>query len=71
MITRNEKVTIIDVAKIAGVSVGTASQALNKKNCVAKDTIIKVEEVARDLGYYPSFTAREFRFKKSKTISLR
>ncbi len=65
-----KKVTIIEVAKKAGVSVGTASQALNNKKCVAKDTIKKVEKAAQILEYYPSFTAREFRFKKSKTISL-
>jgi LacI family transcriptional regulator len=40
-----------DVAKLAGVSIGTASQALNNRPSVAQDTRIRVVDAARTLGY--------------------
>ena len=43
--------TIIDVAKMAGVSQGTASNVLNGKGNVSSEKIRAVEEAARKLGY--------------------
>lgn len=44
-------VTLHDVAKLAGVSIGTASQALNNRPSVAQDTRVRVLDAARTLGY--------------------
>lgn len=44
-------VTLHDVAKFAGVSIGTASQALNNRPSVAQDTRVRVLDAARTLGY--------------------
>jgi len=44
-------VTLQDVAKLAGVSIGTASQALNNRPSVAQDTRLRVIDAARTLGY--------------------
>ena len=44
-------VTLHDVAKLAGVSIGTASQALNNRPSVAQDTRVRVLDAARSLGY--------------------
>ena len=48
-----KKVTSTDVARRAGVSQSTVSMILNKKYNVSfsKETILKVEEAARELGY--------------------
>ncbi|MBX3082248.1 MAG: LacI family DNA-binding transcriptional regulator [Anaerolineae bacterium] len=46
-----EGATLRDVARLAGVSLGTASQALNKRNNVAPETRAKVLEAAAALGY--------------------
>lgn len=43
--------TIIDVAKMAGVSQGTASNVLNGKGNVSSEKIRAVEEAAKKLGY--------------------
>lgn len=55
--------TIIDVAKLAGVSQGTASNVLNGKGNVSSEKIRAVEEAARRTGLYdkkgPGFFARE------------
>lgn len=48
-----KKVTSTDIAKAAGVSQATVSMVLNKKYNVSfsKETIQKVEQTARELGY--------------------
>lgn len=48
-----KKVTSVDIAKAAGVSQATVSMVLNKKYNVSfsKETIQKVEETAREMGY--------------------
>lgn len=43
--------TILDVAKLAGVSQGTASNVLNGKGNVSSEKIKLVEEAAKQLGY--------------------
>jgi LacI family transcriptional regulator len=43
--------TLRDVAKLAGVSLGTASQSLNNKPGVAPETRARVLNAARELGY--------------------
>ena len=43
--------TIIDVARMAGVSQGTASNVLNGKGNVSSEKIKAVEEAAKKLGY--------------------
>ena len=49
------KVTSMDIAKAAGVSQSTVSMVLNKKYNVSfsKETVEKVERVAKVLGYVP------------------
>lgn len=44
-------ITLQDVAKLAGVSVGTASQALNNNPKVTEETRSRVIDAARTLGY--------------------
>ena len=47
----SSSVTLRDVARSAGVSVGTASQALNNRPHVAPETRARVLDAARSLGY--------------------
>ncbi|MBX3015228.1 MAG: LacI family DNA-binding transcriptional regulator [Caldilineaceae bacterium] len=44
-------VTLKEVAELAGVSIGTASQALNQRGNVAHATRSRVVDAARNLGY--------------------
>jgi len=44
-------VTLHDVAKLAGVSIGTASQALNNRSSVLAETKARVFDAAKTLGY--------------------
>ncbi len=64
------RVTIKDIAKVAGVSVATASMALNDKPGVNKETREKVLEVAESMYYRPNYSARNLITKKSGSIGL-
>src|ERR1700735_4269452 len=53
-------VTITDVARLAGVSPGTASKALNGRGGISADTADRVRQAADRLGYQPNALARGF-----------
>ena len=62
--------TIKDVARLAQVSVGTASMALNGNHGVNEETREKVLEAARKLNYKPNPYARYLSSKKTNLIGL-
>lgn len=49
--SRNSGVKLADVARQAGVSVGTVSTAMNRPASVPEDTLAKVQQAAATLGY--------------------
>jgi DNA-binding LacI/PurR family transcriptional regulator len=50
-----------EVATLAGVSTMTVTRALNAPHKVAKATRVRVEAIARDLGYTPDLTREDSR----------
>ena len=64
------KVTIFDIAKKAKVSVGTVSNAINKKDGVSRRTKKKVDSAIQKLGYRPNIIARSLRSRKTHIIGL-
>ena len=63
-------VTIRDVAREAGVSVATASRALNGKQIVNADTRARILSVMEDLGFTPSPAARRLSLGRTLTIGV-
>lgn len=63
-------VTIKDVAKKAGVSISTASYALNNHPNVKPMTRAKVMRAATELNYYPNASARNLKTKRTKNIGV-
>ncbi|MED3383367.1 LacI family DNA-binding transcriptional regulator [Bacillus subtilis] len=63
-------VTIRDVATKAGVSVATVSRVINNKGQATPETVTKVLEVIKELGYKPNVVARSLTSRKSNTIAL-
>jgi DNA-binding LacI/PurR family transcriptional regulator len=63
-------VTIKDVAREAGVSVGTASQALRESPAVRDATRRRVQVVAKRLRYQPSALARGLVTRRTHTVGL-
>lgn len=64
------KITIKEVAKLAGVSIGTASMALNNKKGVNDETRSAVLKVAKSLNYHPNINARSLKTDRTSTIGL-
>ncbi len=67
---RNKKITIKDVAKEAGVSISTVSNALNNVNVLNPDTKEKVLEVARRLNYTPNLNGRNLKAQATGVLGL-
>lgn len=63
-------VTIQDVAKEAGVGVGTVSRVLNDSPLVSAETRERVEEVIDRLDYRPSAVARALSLGQSNDIAV-
>lgn len=62
--------TIKDIAKIAGVSHVTVSQALRDMSCISENTKIRIKQIAEDLGYTPNLTARNLALKNPTSIGM-
>src|SRR6201992_1351811 len=50
--------TISDVARLAGVSPGTVSKALNGRGALSLSTVQRIQQAADQLGYQPNALAR-------------
>ena len=63
-------VSVRDVAALAGVSVGTVSNVLNRPDKVAEDTIGRVQLAIAKLGFVRNDAARQLRAGHSRAIGL-
>ncbi len=62
--------TIRDVARRAGVSVTTASYALNDRGTIGEATRQRVRDAAEELNYHPNAFARYLKRSKTQTIGV-
>lgn len=62
--------TIRDVARLAEVSIGTASKALNAAGRLREETREKVRRVAREIGYRPNDLAQSLHRTRSMTVGI-
>lgn len=65
-----ERIRIYDVARVAGVSVATASKALNDTGRMTEETRTRVKQAAASLGFRPNAMARALTRQRSFTIGL-
>ncbi|MCK9526592.1 MAG: LacI family DNA-binding transcriptional regulator, partial [Limnochordia bacterium] len=63
-------VTLKDVARESGYSVTTVSRALNGHSDVNIETRLEIEQVARELNYYPNRMAQQLKTNKANVIGL-
>ncbi len=63
-------VSIRDVAREAGVSIGTVSNVINNKQNVSPEIRERVNEVIKRLGYVPKVSARNLKLNKSNIIGV-
>ncbi|MBI3152932.1 MAG: LacI family DNA-binding transcriptional regulator [Chloroflexi bacterium] len=67
---RRKRITIKDVAQVAGVSTQTVSRVMNKFSYVSEGTRQRVEAVVEQLGYRPSTLARSLIQQRSYTLGI-
>jgi LacI family sucrose operon transcriptional repressor len=68
-----KKITLQDIARLAGVSKTTVSAVLNnraKEYGIRAETEQKVKDIAKQFNYAPNKMARGLRLKKTQTIGL-
>jgi len=65
-----QRVTIHDVARVAGVSVATVSKVINGRYGVAPATFTRVMGVVSDLGYESSLVASSLRRTRTNVIGI-
>ena len=67
---RSSAATIRDVARLAGVGVGTVSRVLNNHPSVRPETRARVLEAIQALNYRPNPSARRLSLRKTLTIGV-
>ena len=68
--TMDERVTIKELARVSGVSVGTVSRALNGYADVRPETRERIMRLARELDYTPAAAARSLVTQRSHIIGV-
>lgn len=63
------KASILDVARKAGVSLGTASRVINQHPSVSQDKRVRVQQAIHELGYVPDKVAQTMRSHRSMTFA--
>lgn len=70
MLNVGKKVTIFDVAKVAGVSISTVSRVMNGNYPVTEELRKRVLQAIKELGYTPDSVARSMKSKRRYAIGL-
>jgi LacI family transcriptional regulator len=68
--TKSAKVTIHDVARLAGVGVGTVSRVLNGHPNVSAEAEASVRRAIEEIGYRPVAAAQTLRTRRSNIIGF-
>jgi LacI family transcriptional regulator len=67
---QKQRLTIKEVAKVAGVSTQTVSRVLNNRPDVAPETFQRVQQVIEETGYAPNILARSLIQGRSRTLGV-
>jgi len=63
-------ITIKELARRAGVSHSTVSRALNNHPAIARETVERIQQLARELNYVPSGFARSLKTNRSYMLGV-
>jgi DNA-binding LacI/PurR family transcriptional regulator len=66
----SKKLQMVDIARLAGVSVSTVSRALNGSELINPETTKRVQELARKLNYSINIGAKNLRIGENRTVSI-
>jgi LacI family transcriptional regulator len=62
--------SIVDISKLAGVSVATVSRVINKNGRFSDETKKRVEDIIREHNYVPNLVAKGLKTKKTNFIGV-
>ena len=65
-----KNITIKELAVRAGVSHSTVSRALNNHPAIARETVERIQQLARELNYVPSHFARSLKTNRSHMLGV-
>jgi LacI family transcriptional regulator len=63
-----ERVTVKEIARLAGVSIGTVDRVLHDRGGVSIETKERIDEIVESMGYRPDIIARHLSLNKSYTL---
>lgn len=63
-------IRIVDIARLAGVSVGTVDRVLHNRGRVSEEKRTKIEKVLKEINYEPNMVARFLASKKDYTFAV-
>lgn len=66
----NKKITIKDIAELAGVSTATVSYVLNNVGRINEETRKRILKIVDEVGYTPNITARNLAKRKNNIIGI-
>ncbi len=64
------RITITDIAEMAGVSVATVSRVVNNSPGVSEQNRERISKLIDEVGYHPNFTARNLVRQSTRTIAV-
>lgn len=67
---KSHQTTIIDIAKVLGISPSTVSRALNNSTEINENTRVEILRVANELDYRPNFLAQSLNRGETHTIGV-
>jgi LacI family transcriptional regulator len=65
---QTERITVKEIARLAGVSIGTVDRVLHGRKGVSPVTKGRIDEIIASLGYEPDVLARHLSLKKTYTF---
>ena len=66
----NRRISIKDIAREAGVSYSTVSRALNDSPLISEEVRVRIQHIARNLGYTPNALAQSLQSNRSHSIGV-
>jgi DNA-binding LacI/PurR family transcriptional regulator len=66
----NRAVSILDIAREAGVSHSTVSRALHDNPLISAEVRDQIQQIARDMGYSPNAVAQSLKGQRTHTVGL-
>jgi LacI family transcriptional regulator len=65
-----DRITVKEIARLAGVSIGTVDRVLHDRGGVSADTKGKIDSIVSSLGYEPNILARQLSLNRTYTFRV-